>query len=429
MKAKSIFDSYSDEQLSDLMAKAEVTAAGNILFEERFINPNAVDVEFIYDWTAQPREETNGRGLVDSIRRIGQQERPILVKHSGKELPEVGRGHRRLNAACIISKEFSDDFVRLYPNGVPVKVAIGKMVKGKTVELTGTDMHLLRADHDLDDLKQSLSSKIECVRLTRPLFNLGLAMIVVIEHTWRTVSRIMSSKYNALREEIEKTSNRQEQLRILDRSQHGNFQFLKAIADSPNALYEAWATGEKQEGPVLTQKVVKELASQFRNAVKDSGQVVGGEVITKENPGPDWTESLKDAVTEAGKPKEEKEKGPAMAKKSKVEEMLEKATSQTARLAFQATLGITGAERMLQNDYDVPVRAFEQMREVRPRLMEAMLELATTLDGDITKEQYKAVNAVFPNESVHVDAAKEATPKTPQAAAKGGRKGAKTNKS
>ena len=422
--AKSIFDSYTNEQLQDIVDNAEVTPAGSIIFEERFINPKAVDVEFTYDWNAQPREVTDGRGLVDSICRVGLNEKPMLVIYGGKDLPEVAKGHRRLDACCIISAERANDFKRNFPNGVPVKVATGKVIAGEVMPLTHIDMHLLRADHDLDSLKQSLATKIECVRLTRPLFESGMKGPAVQLHTWRTVSRIMSTKYADLCKSMDNALPH-EQVKILDNSQHGNYQLLKAIADSPMALYEAWAIGERKEGPVLTQKQVKELASQFRKDKSDALSIVGGPVVDKDNPSPEWTSALADAITESAKPKEETDKGPKMVKKSKVEEMLEKAKSMTQRLTLQAVLGIAGADRMLQNSYDGPVRGFEDLRESKPRLIEMLLELASSIDEDVTKEQYKAVNAVFQSEvkekpeSVHKHAAEEASPKAKGKKAKG----------
>ena len=418
MAKKSIFESYTTEQLQDIVDNAEVTPAGSVLFEERFINPNAEDVEFTYDWNAQPREVTDGRGLVDSICRIGLNERPILVIYGGKDIAEVAAGHRRLNACCIISKERKDDYDRNFPNGVPVKVAIGKMVNGKKCELTHIDMHLLRADHDLDSLKCSLATKIECVRLTRPLFEVGMKMVAVMLHTWRTVSRIMSGRYPELCKAMDNASPA-DQVKILDSSQHGNFQLLKAIADTPMALYEAWALGERKEGPILTQKQVKDLASLFRKEKTDALKVVGGPIVDKDNPTPEWVSALKDAITESSKPKEEKEAGSKMVKKSKVEEMLEKATNQTQRLQLQAILGVAGAERMLENNYAEFIKNCESMREKFPRVMEMAIEMCSSLDEDITKEQYKAVNAVFQGTSVHEQAAEKAVPKAEGKKAKG----------
>jgi len=421
-KKKSIYDEMSLEAIDALIANAEITPAGSLIFEECFIDPTAEGYEFIIDYDAQPREVTDGSGLVNDICMRGQIDPLILAIYSGGLIPEVGAGHRRRHAAYLIKTERPDDYDRVYPNGVPCKIATGKVVNGKVVNLTHMDMHLMRADHDTDSLKQSLSSKIECVKMTRPLFRQGMKTPEVIFHTWRTVSRIMSNKYNALCEEVDALASKAEQLKVLDRSQHGNFQFLKALADSPDALFDMWSKGEKGEGAKLSQKVVKELASKFRNAQSEADRTPGAEPVTLECPPEDWTEALTDAVTEANTPADEKPDTPKMLKKSKVEEILKKTKSASGRLVLQMVLGLPGAERLYYNNYDVPVSGFCNLREKKPRLVEAMLEFGG-LDEDITKEQFKAMKAVFQPKteepSMHVETAKEVAAETAKAGKKG----------
>ena len=229
-------------------------------------------------------------------------------------------------------------------------------------------------------------------------------------HTWRTVSRIMSSKYSELCTAMDNATEAQ-QVKILGDSQHGNFQFLKAIADTPVCVFDAWALGEKGEGPNIPQKVVAKLASNFRKDVKEADNTPGAKAVDKTTPTEGWIEGFNDAMTEVAKPKDEKKSEPKMMKKSKVEEMLGKVKSPSGRLLLQAVLAKEGAERMYFNGYERDVNAFCNLRENKPRLIEVMLEFGQR-DEDITKEQYNALSAVFqPTTSVHEEAALEASPK------------------
>ncbi len=403
----------TQEDMQKLIDASEVTPAGQIMYQDGFIDPEAEGKDLKYDWDAQPRETTDGRGLVDSILRLGLIEPPTLALYGGDDVPEVVRGHRRIDATKISKTEHPEDYKRIFPNGVPVKIAVGKVVNGNRVDLTHKDIFLLRADHDLDSLKESLHSKIECYKMVSPLFRAGFTYAEVIENTWRTVSRILSTKYNELKDEIAKTPARSVQLQILERSQHGNYQFLKALSDSPNLLVEAWMNGERNKGPKFTQAQIKGLASKFKSLQADAGKTAGADALTQENPGDAWIKEFNDVFTEISVPKEAKEAGPKMAKRGKIEEMLIAVSSKTARLAFQSVLGVENAEKLLKNTYDKDVAVFESIRESVPSFVEFVLINAPLMEQDITKSDVKKLTEVLGLESAHSKAA--------QAAAKGGR--------
>jgi hypothetical protein len=413
--AKSVFEDMTEEQLQAMLNASEVTPAGQILFEEAYIDPCGDGVDHCYDWDAQPRETTDGRDLVESFQRLGMIEKPMLCRYKGVDLPEVARGHRRLNGAKTMKEEMLDEYNRVFPQGVAVKIAVGKIVNGETMELTHRDMHLLRVDHDLDSLKQTLTSVIEAYKMVCPLFRAGLSYSEVIEHTWRTVSRLLSTKYNELVEEV-KGLPRSLRLKVLERSQHGNYQFLKALSDAPDALIEAWKAGVKGNGPKLTQATIKGLVSEFRKAKDEIKNVAGSKPLTREKPGEEWLGKLQDAITKAAAPKDTTEAGPKMVKKTKVEEMRDSVTSQSLRLAFQSVLGVAGAEKMLKNNYDKDISIFEQIREERPRFAEFVLSNGLLLEHDLTRADIKALKTALEinPDSAHAIAA--------QAAAKGGPK-------
>lgn len=358
----SIFEGLNDKEVKARIDGLSVDPVNSMQFDIVNVKPEPQGSEkktYTVNWSLQPREEghSDGSDLVDDIMRRGLQEMPTAWANPEKKIPELLQGHRRMHALYLISEQYPDAFKALFPEGIPIKVYTSKMVDGDWVSLTDDDGLIIRADHDTDALRQPLTTKLEAIRLVKPFFLKNMngdkswTTLRIMMLTWRTVCRIMSKQYDALRARYDAAKSEQEKIDIIFNSQKGSFQFLRRMSEAPDILLEYYAQGQKGEATQLkTQKDYEDLSLAFKKAYEADRKKLEPLGIDAANPG-------KEFMAEFNKVKKEKLKGAATTKilplnKAEVDALAGKLTSNICGLLIKALQRNADAESLLIDNYD-----------------------------------------------------------------------------
>lgn len=276
--------------------------------------------KFQINWTYQPRDFTNGDDLIDDLWLRGQEQKPEMwVRPDGKV--ELLKGHRRFDAAAKMKALKPKDFVALFPEGFPCKVYKG---------LTEEQALKIRDDHDLDLLKQSLSSKTEVYNLLKPKMDMGWTVYQILQHCWRTIAMVMSNNYHKLANEVAELKTDKEKLDRIFSSQNGNYLAIRKVFNAPDILRQYWFDSEQGRKTPLLQKTFAELVTLFRSECEDALSGSNPEKYTQQDPGPEFNKAFTKAVKDLDVPAEEKVK-PLTQKdrKALVEKCKSKIVSQT----------------------------------------------------------------------------------------------------
>jgi hypothetical protein len=247
----------SDDDFDALQEECHLKPINQFKYEIRYLMPKDIHI----DWKLQSRENTTGKHLISSILDTGLNTNLEAWLNALEEIWLL-RGHQRIMALIEILKLHPKEFKRLFPNGIPVKVYLG---------ITSNDALRIRADHSYDKLKKPLTSKIEAVNMTTPLYQNGFSEKQVMVMSFDTVVPIMASPktYNDLIEKRNNAKTSRDFRDILFNSQKGSFQFLKRISEAPPDLVDFWKDGERGKQPMFPKrKQYEELVMVFNNAVK-----------------------------------------------------------------------------------------------------------------------------------------------------------------
>ena len=377
------------QNLNELKAVDRTVAVGAVAINKdgtiKIANGHPVveGQEFVIDWSLQPRVETNGDDLIDDIRSRGLIEPIVLGDVEGIGLLLL-KGHRRTDALSKMAGKEAEVFKQLFPEGVPAKV-----YENITVEQALE----IRDDHDLDILKQGLTNRVEVFNLIRPKFEAKWPVSKILSTSWRTIARVMSTKYAELVAEIKDLKTDKEKYEKILNSQNGNYILLKAVYQAPNVLKDYWTNSElNPKGyPKIKQTEFKKLVALFKDEVREGlADAKNLQKYTKMAPGPMFLEAFEAAVKEAATPRESGIK--PMTSKER-DELMGTLNTKLATLTLKAVANPVEVMSVLEQ-VDKNFAPIEAAAEVDFDSMTA-IAAAITLNGRLTKTDRNKVLQVI----------------------------------
>ena len=262
----------------------------------------------------------DGRFLVDSICLEGLQEPPMVVERDG--FMEIVRGHSRMDAIGIISRERPDEYARLFPSD-KIRVAI---VSGFEPDTKEKDILRLKSDFN----RKNLADRYELTLASNALFDADCTEKEVACQLASMLGEVSGKRKQSIADLTEKLAacddalDRQKIQAEIDTQileyRRGKVQGLKAYYTNPNIIMdclfletygklpECYEDGASL--PILTQAHVKKLAKQFRSDIESYNKGDLSDKPTKFKPSHNWVELFQSIQREADEKEETKKSEP-----------------------------------------------------------------------------------------------------------------------
>ena len=380
-------EAMTDEDIQSMVADVKFAPVNEFASKVKYFGLND---GYVIDWDLQSREKTNGDDLVSSFITNGLVTMPeAWVDATG--VTHMLKGHRRNDGFVKLFDNHPDDFARIFPKGIPFKVY---------TNLTENDALRIRHDHSLDLLKESLSTVVECIRMTRPMYHKGFNEGQVRELTWEAVMPIMGNlkKYRELKIALTNAKSDREKTELLYNSQKGNFQKLKRHSEAPNVLLDYFVNAEHGEVPAFKKwDIYNALVMLHNKECAEDRKSDDPQMYDRTNPGPAFLQAFEDAKREkikvVGADDDAIPKDKPMTAKER-EDLAGLCKSKCALMTLKLINGNATAKPAFIR-YDEWASRSETANQIDPDTMELVATAITKAGKALTEKDRKAINTIL----------------------------------
>jgi len=209
------------------------------------------DLVKVYDhnWNPGKRGPNDHLAFIASICAYGLKEPLMVNQRSGvKKSDPINdksyrgcKGHLRLRACVSVAKDYPEDFVRVFPNGlIPVS-----LVKG----LDKDQEYFLACDHDTVS-----RGRVGIIQQGVEMFLKGAEAKEVLASLLPEINSAFGQVGDKVKSEMNLAKTEQDRMKIWFRARYGTLQLMKRLAELPDKVKEAFYNAEDngKEGDKLT---------------------------------------------------------------------------------------------------------------------------------------------------------------------------------